>query len=131
MRNTTLRSLLSLVLVTLALQSHLAGHVTQTDPQLKYSTRIDQITPNPYDPGRGAAEIRIYIARRSDEASIEVFASDGRTVGSLFAGPLEEGAHLVHWDGRSSDGAELPNGVYICKLQLGKIIRSANIVIAR
>lgn len=104
-------------------------HAQNIDPQMRHSTRIEQVTPNPYDPSHGIATITLVLVNDAD-AELTIYAIDGTLVARLLTDRLTKGTHVVDWDGRGMDGSHVANGVYICRLQMGRVIRSANIVVS-
>lgn len=82
--------------------------------------------PNPFSPRRGEW-IRIqFITEQDGEAIVEIFNQAMEKVKELnefFSGITGYGNRYVLWDGRSSDGKELPNGLYLYKVRFnGKTV---------
>jgi hypothetical protein len=69
---------------------------------------LDQNYPNPFNP---ATEIGFRIDERG-EVSLQVFDLLGREVATLLKAELPPGHHVMRFD-----GAELPSGVYLYRLQ--------------
>ena len=65
-----------------------------------------------------AVEIRIYDAR-------------GALVRRLIDGQKPAGRHEVRWDGRNSQGAALPSGVFFAELRSGAVTRRQALVLIR
>lgn len=65
----------------------------------------------------GAATWSYELARSAASATLEVLNGQGQVVWSGPAPALSEGVHDFTWDGRNSDGAQLPDGgVYTLRL---------------
>lgn len=65
----------------------------------------------------GAATWSYELARNAADATLEVLNGQGQVVWSGPAPALSEGVHDFTWDGRNSDGAQLPDGgVYTLRL---------------
>jgi len=60
--------------------------------------------------------VEFELGRRGD-VRLEVYDASGRRVRTLVEGTLAPGRHSVRWDGRSSQGAEAPAGVYVVDLK--------------
>ncbi len=68
--------------------------------------------PNPFNP---MTTIR-YDVPRAGRVRIDVFDLRGRRVAVLVDRMAEPGRHSTVWDGRDHTGAEVPSGVYFCRL---------------
>ncbi|MCA9757154.1 MAG: alpha amylase C-terminal domain-containing protein, partial [Candidatus Eisenbacteria bacterium] len=62
--------------------------------------RLRAIQPNPAQDG---TSVRFALASAS-EVTVEVFASTGRLVGTIFQGSLGAGEHAIEWNGLDADG---------------------------
>gem|GEM_PF-1768099 len=73
--------------------------------------------PNPFS---AKTQIRFDLLRPG-VVDLAVYDVRGRRVRQLLAGEvLSAGPHSVNWDGRSDSGAQLPPGVYLCRMQAGR-----------
>jgi hypothetical protein len=82
-----------------------------------------RIEPNPFS---GATAIRFSLAEPS-QVTIGIYDVSGRQVASLLrAEKRSAGSHQVMFDGR-----RLPNGLYLCRLQVGTSIEIGKMVRAR
>lgn len=72
-----------------------------------------QVSPNPF-PGNLTISCEL---KRDQQISLEVYNLKGQKVQSLFSAFHKAGDLSVNWDGKSSDGQELPAGVYLLRLQ--------------
>jgi len=69
--------------------------------------------PNPFNPG---TTVRFLVAGEQ-EVEIAVFDLSGRKVRALVQGTVAPGEHSARWDGRDEGGADLPAGMYLCRLR--------------
>jgi len=68
--------------------------------------------PNPFT---DETTIEYSIVEEGD-VSLQVFDALGQLVGTLAGGHREPATYTVAWDGRSSNGREVPSGVYVIRL---------------
>jgi hypothetical protein len=105
------------------------GSAQQTKPPNREQIGIDAITPNPLT--HGPTVIR-YVLPTAGAYNVQIFSIDGALVASL----VEEdspsgGVRTVMWDGRARDGSPVANGLYFCRLSIGKLVRSKSILVMR
>jgi hypothetical protein len=67
----------------------------------------------PFDPSGKIA----YSVASAGRVLIRVFSANGRLVRTLFDQVVGPGRHITRWNGRSEDGAKLPSGVYLFRVQ--------------
>ncbi|HEY2923390.1 MAG TPA: FlgD immunoglobulin-like domain containing protein [Candidatus Eisenbacteria bacterium] len=67
----------------------------------------------PFDPSGKIA----YSVASAGRVLIRVFSANGRLVRTLFDQVAGPGRHITRWNGRSEDGAKLPSGVYLFRVQ--------------
>jgi len=60
---------------------------------------------------------------------LSIYDMQGRRVRTLWHGTREAGRHELRWDGRGSDGAASPTGVYFCRLTAGGVVQSRKLVL--
>ena len=76
---------------------------------------LAQNMPNPFNP-----ETRIaFNLTAPGDVTLEIYDVAGRTVATLLDRHMDAGAHVAHWDGRTSDGERAASGVYFYKLAAG------------
>jgi hypothetical protein len=80
----------------------------------KASFALAQNYPNPV---RGATTIVFVVP--DGPAALTVYDMRGAVVRRLWEGRAAAGGHRVEWDGKGDDGAALPPGVYLYKLEAG------------
>jgi FlgD Ig-like domain len=64
--------------------------------------------PNPF---RDAMRFSVVVPRAAD-VEVGIFDLVGRRLATLHRGPLESGAHVFTWSGRTDEGTRAPSGVY-------------------
>lgn len=72
--------------------------------------------PNPFRVGT----LISFDLQAEDDVSLAVFESSGRSVAELLHGRMPAGRRVVHWDGRTAEGAHVAAGVYLCRLQVSQ-----------
>jgi hypothetical protein len=83
---------------------------------------LEQNYPNPFNP-------RTFIPYRlASSSSVRLSIVDllGRELALLVDGPQNPGRHVVPWN-----AANMPSGVYFCRLRTGGIVRTIKIVLVR
>jgi flagellar hook assembly protein FlgD len=55
----------------------------------------------------------------------------GQVVRTLVAGSLDQGTHLVRWDGKDDGGNALSSGVYLYRMQAGTFSAGRKMVLIR
>lgn len=78
--------------------------------------RMDQNHPNPFNPN---TEIAFSLPSRQ-HAVLQVFDTRGRLVRTLLDAEAGPGPLSVRWDGRASNGNEVPSGMYFYRLESGE-----------
>jgi hypothetical protein len=97
--------------------------VPEVDPaRLRLAVR-----PNPIST---RAEITFALPA-SGPARLTVFDALGRKVVTLLDGSLGAGPHRMAWDGRGADGAGMPAGVYLVRLQQGTVVETRKTTLIR
>jgi hypothetical protein len=94
------------------LQASTGAGVPYEDSELPETARA-VVTPTV---SAGPVSITLETPTRGDVA-LTIFDTGGRTVTSLWEGPLGAGRHQLHWDGRYAGGGLVPAGVYFCRVQ--------------
>jgi hypothetical protein len=88
---------------------------------------LHQNYPNPFNPD---TEIRFVVPERGAVA-LAVYDAAGALVAVLADRVMDEGAHVVRWNGRSASGAPCASGIYFCRLQVGKETISRKMILVR
>ncbi len=76
---------------------------------------LRSLAPNPC---RASATVTFRLARE-ERVRLSVLDVSGRLVANLAEGTLPAGDHPIAWDARGRDGAELPAGLYLVRLEHG------------
>jgi zinc carboxypeptidase/carboxypeptidase family protein/flagellar hook capping protein FlgD len=101
--------------------------IQSSTPPPVYSDQILSAAPNPFNP-----KTRIdFEVGRSGPVSLVVHDALGRRVAELVRQPYEPGRYHVYWDGRNSQGAKLPSGVYFARFQGLQTDDSLKLVLVR
>jgi hypothetical protein len=77
--------------------------------------QLDQNHPNPFNP---TTDIVFSLPTRQFVV-LQVFDTRGRFVRTLLNAEAGPGSHTVHWDGRNTNGNEVPSGMYFYQLETG------------
>lgn len=92
------------------------------------AARLHQNYPNPFNP---ATTIEYYLSE-SGPVTIEIYDVAGRLVTRLLDGEhREQGPHGEIWDGRDENGRDMVSGVYIYRLESGKITLSRKMLLLK
>ncbi len=86
-------------------------------PAPDYGKASFALTQNYPNPVRGATSIVFVVP--DGRATLTVYDLRGAVVRRLWEGAAAAGGHKVAWDGTADDGAPLPPGVYLYKLEAG------------
>lgn len=84
-------------------------------------------TPNPFNPN---AEIAYELAEGC-HVKLEIYDALGRRVATLVDEHQQPGRWAVRWDARGGEEVELPSGVYFCRLEAGRYLSTAKIVLVK
>ena len=86
------------------------------------SFSIDQNYPNPFNP---STRIRFEIASGS-EVTLSLYDVSGKSLGELFNGKLNAGVYEYEWN-----AANLPSGVYFCRLEAAGFSKAIKMTLAK
>ncbi len=89
--------------------------------------RLLNTFPNPFNP---TTEIS-FVVEGNKFCSLAIFDSCGRKVADLVARRFEAGPHTVRWDGCSTNGQNMPSGVYFVLFKVDDHAETRKIVLAR
>ncbi len=97
------------VLKTIASLTHISS-----DPTLPRTVELNQNSPNPFN---GGTVISFNLPRNA-AVRLLIFDVTGHLVDEISNGIIyERGQHILHWNGRSRSGTDLPSGIYFYRLQ--------------
>ena len=83
--------------------------------------------PNPFNPTT-TVDFSMPVASK---VTISAFNLLGRKVRTLLDGNKNIGVHRISWDGRHDTGAQLPAGVYLCRMEAGDFVKTIKMVLVR
>jgi hypothetical protein len=92
--------------------------------------RIVKVFPNPFNP-RIHIVIQVPAQRVRTRTTLRVYDIQGRRVRTLLDGRPPAGVGEVVWDGRSDVGVEAASGVYLCRLESGRSVQAAKVILLR
>jgi hypothetical protein len=84
------------------------------DPRIARSFRLNQNYPNPFNPSTTIS----YELGEASEVRLEIYNLRGQKVLVLVNKEQIEGTYSVSWNGTSSNGEQVPSGIYICRLSI-------------
>jgi hypothetical protein len=88
---------------------------------------LEQNYPNPFNP---STDIR-YAMPQSGNVQLVIYNMLGQEVRTLVSGQMEQGTHLVRWDGKDNSGRTLSSGVYLYRMQAGSFIASHKMLLLK
>lgn len=88
---------------------------------------LHQNHPNPFNP---STTIAYYLPARS-RVRLVVYDVLGRVVAVLVDREEAMGPHSIHWNGLDSDGSTVPAGLYLYRLEAGKMRLSRKMIVVR
>ena len=88
---------------------------------------LDQNYPNPFNSGTAIG----FDLPQSDHVEMAVFNLAGQKVMNLVEGPRDAGSYTLRWDGRDGRGRSLASGVYLYRLQVGKLVETRKLLLLR
>lgn len=92
-----------------------AAPLLAVQPQVDVEASQLAISPNPSSDD-AAIQFRLTVG---EEVEAAVYDVTGRKVRSIARGQYSAGRHTLTWDGRDSDGRQVPSGVYFVRLDRG------------
>ncbi len=101
-----------------------AEEKTSTVPS---SFALHQNYPNPFNSG---TVIRFELPQ-AEEVELAVYNLAGQKVMNLVQGRRDAGSYTLRWDGRDARGRELASGVYLYRLQVGKLVETRKLLLLR
>ncbi len=91
------------------------------------SIELRQNYPNPFNP---ETTIQYYLPIAS-KIILKVYNTIGQEVRSLIKNYQQSGLQTVKWDGRSNNGASVPSGIYVYKIETNKFEQSKKMLLMR
>ena len=103
------------------------GALLSSNSALPASYALDQNYPNPFNAGTQI----VYQLRERTNVSLAVYNISGQLVTKLLDGIQEPGRHSITWDGRGTDGDEVPSGVYFYRMIAGDYTATKKMMIVK
>ena len=97
------------------------------DKSAPRGSHLVSVVPNP---AVATAAIE-YTVAAGDRVDLAIYNAAGRCVRTLVSAMHGVGRFSQRWDGLDDGGNEVPSGMYTCRLRVGGMVETANIVLAR
>jgi len=101
--------------------------VAVSDEQVVAVNAFDGIRPNPL---RHRATLSFSL-KQASPVRIAVYNLRGQLVRMLLSGMSHAGNHYLDWDGTDSNGKQVANGIYYCRLEAGKFTAVRRVMVIR
>jgi len=98
---------------------------TVTTPRIQIA--LEQNVPNPFNP---ETTIR-FVLPQPDRAIVAIYTLAGERVRTLLDAPAPAGSGSVTWDGTDDHGSRVSSGVYLYKLQAGKLGETRKMILLK
>lgn len=82
--------------------------------------------PNPFNENL-IISFKIPVELSGNNVNLSIFDLEGRLIKTLVNEQIQSGNYSIKWDALNSISQEIPNGTYICKLQIGTISETIKI----
>jgi hypothetical protein len=69
--------------------------------------------------------------KEAGPATVEVYDISGRRVRMILSSELDQGEHLIRWDGQLDNGARAPSGIYFVRVKVGPEQATQKVVLTR
>ena len=83
--------------------------------------------PNPFNPSTSIG----FTLPESGNVKVSVYDMTGRLVSTLVDANMDEGVHMVDWDGTDSSGAMVSAGVYIYALESSDMVMTKKMILMK
>ncbi|OPZ72608.1 MAG: flagellar basal body rod modification protein [Verrucomicrobia bacterium ADurb.Bin474] len=100
---------------------------TAVHEDLPYPFTLSQNYPNPFNP----STVIPFTLPRDGEAMLGIYNALGQHVRTVVNGRLSTGPHTVRWDGRDDRGDPVSSGVYLARLEAGKAVKTAKMLLMK
>ncbi len=91
------------------------------------TVQLYQNFPNPFNP---TTSIR-YIVPHTSHVTLRIYAPSGHLIRTLVDGKKSFGAHEATWDGMDNAGRPAASGIYVYRLQVGKVTQSKKMTLLK
>ncbi len=109
---------------------HPAPPADAPDGNVLFTTRIDAVRPNPFNP-KTEISFTLSPVGANGPVSLEVFDLGGRKVTQLVSGRMTPGVHVQTWNGISDGGKPVESGVYFARLTTADGVRTEKMVLLK
>ena len=111
------------------LEAAATGAVRMHTPD--YIAPVDDLKISIYpNPSNGATRISVNLPSDS-EVNMSIINSTGQTIYSEIGKPYSQGSQIIHWDGKSSAGIDVPSGYYFVKISAGTFVSIDKLLLMR
>ena len=83
--------------------------------------------PNPFNPSTSIG----FTLPEAGNVKVSVYDMAGRLVSTLVDANMDEGVHVVDWDGTDSSGAMVSAGVYIYALESSDMVMTKKMILMK
>ncbi|MBE0637650.1 MAG: T9SS type A sorting domain-containing protein [Bacteroidales bacterium] len=101
--------------------------ITDINEAEKIPAPLIRVFPNP---ASTKAEI-VFNVDKTTFCEASILDIHGKTVCTLYKGSVTAGNKKFEWDGQSSSGSYLPNGLYLVNIQLDDVIHNSRLILIR
>ncbi len=93
--------------------------VTEDDPNqipdIQMMTELGANFPNPFNPSTAIA----FSLEKSSKVTIDIYNLKGQHIKTLLHQQMNEGSHIVQWNGKDENGKPAGSGIYFYKMKAG------------
>lgn len=102
----------------------------KASPEADYGKATFALAQNYPNPARGSTTI-VFVVPEDGDVKLTIYDLRGAVVRRLWDGRAAAGGHKVTWDGTAEDGAPLPPGVYLYRLETAGRETTRKLVVVR
>ncbi|GAB4328092.1 MAG: hypothetical protein Kow0037_02170 [Calditrichia bacterium] len=88
---------------------------------------LNQNYPNPFNPETNIT----FRVKKSGQYTLNIYNVLGQKIRTLLQETLSAGTYQLRWDGKNDQGAELPSGLYICRLSSGQSQQNRRMILLK
>ncbi len=101
--------------------------ISRTDDERPISRNMLFNHPNPFNPSTTIA----FSLAVSGKTVLSIYSVTGQRVHTMVLGNLHAGEHSVVWDGTDDSGRRVSAGVYLSRLQTGRVVRTGKMLLIK
>ncbi len=102
----------------------LTGTDTPQAPDTPQSIFVGDVYPNPFN---ASVNLPFTLAKAAD-ISVGIYNIKGQLIRTLLSGTKDAGDHNLAWDGKDSNGNEVPSGIYLYSITSGEFQSSTKLI---